>query len=229
MAGFASLKIHVLGVFVMAIHANGNQPVCGVAFITRQIRVSTGVVFYFLALLCVTGKAWSDQLTFQFYVKRGVRVGMAASAVFQFIVGLVTMTHATLRNGTGSQRGVFHMAVLAPYLGLVLGSLFLYCFRLLGVTIDTLSIGYWPGSLCHLCLAGRWLRRPNTCPLFTTNGADQSNYSNQTKHNAHRPHSRQAVEQSISPFSASHSYFSSKSSPTENPAAGAEGFSDQRC
>jgi hypothetical protein len=62
--GLTGLKVHVGGMFFMAIHADGDQPVCGVALIARQIRVSTGVVVYFLTLLCVAGQAWSDKLTF---------------------------------------------------------------------------------------------------------------------------------------------------------------------
>ena len=82
-----------------------------------------------------------------------MRVGMAASTVLQFIMGPVTVTHATRWNGTGSQGRMFHMAVLTPNLGLVLGSFFRNRLRLLRVTIDTLSVSYSLYYRCCFCLA----------------------------------------------------------------------------
>lgn len=142
MAGLAGLKVHVCGVFVVTIHANGDYPVPCVTLVTWQIRVSTGMILYFLALLCVTGEARSGKFALQGNIQGGMRVGMAASAVLQFIMGFVSMTHAALWNSTGSCGRMFNVAVLTSNFGLVFGPFFCNRLRLLRVTIAALRISY---------------------------------------------------------------------------------------
>ena len=110
----------------------------------------TGMILYFLTLLCMTGKARSGKFALQGNIQRGMRVGMAAPAVFQFIMGFVSMTHAALWNSTGSFGRMFNVAVLASNFGLVFSSFFRNRLRLLRVTISTLSIGN--GLWCSSCL-----------------------------------------------------------------------------
>lgn len=82
------------------------------------------------------------------------------------------MAHAALWDSIGSQRGMFHVAVLTADLGLVFASLGLYGLGLLWVTLDTLSVCYgrrWPRGFD---LLGGSSRGPNTRPLFTTKSAN---------------------------------------------------------
>jgi hypothetical protein len=64
MARHASLKIHILGVLFVAIHAAWNLPMGCVAFVASQIRVGAGVFLDFDALLLVAGQASCDKFTF---------------------------------------------------------------------------------------------------------------------------------------------------------------------
>ena len=64
MAGLAGLKVHVPCVFFMAIHTNRDLPVFRVALVASQIRVSTGMILYFLTLLRMAGEARSGEFAF---------------------------------------------------------------------------------------------------------------------------------------------------------------------
>jgi hypothetical protein len=50
-AGLAGFKIHVCGVFFVALHAAGDLTVSCMAFVAGQISVSTRLGFYLFALL----------------------------------------------------------------------------------------------------------------------------------------------------------------------------------
>lgn len=158
-AGLAGLKVHIRGMLVMAIHANGDQPMCRVTLITRQIRVSTGMILYFLTLLGMAGETRSGKFALQGNIQGGMRVGMASPAVLQFVMGFVSMTHAALWNSTVSCGRMFNVTVLTPNLGLVFGPLLRNSLRLLRVAVTTLSISYrrycpsclWPAGGLSLC------------------------------------------------------------------------------
>ena len=78
MARHAGLKIHVLGVLLVAIHAAWNLPMGCVALVASHICVGAGVFFDLNTLLLVAGQAGCDKLTLQRQIKGSVGVGVTA-------------------------------------------------------------------------------------------------------------------------------------------------------
>jgi hypothetical protein len=78
MARHTGLKIHVLGVFFVAIHTAGNLPMDRVALVASQICVGAGVFLDLNTLLLVAGQAGRCQLPLQLHIKRGMDVRVTA-------------------------------------------------------------------------------------------------------------------------------------------------------
>ena len=78
MARHAGLKIHILGVLFVAIHAAWNLPMGCVALVASHIGVGAGVFFDLNTLFLVAGQAGRDKLTLQLQIKGGVGVSVTA-------------------------------------------------------------------------------------------------------------------------------------------------------
>ena len=74
----ASLKIHVFGVLLVAVHTVRNLAMNSVALVARHISVGTRVALNLITLLFVTCQARCTKLAFQRQIKRGMGIGMAA-------------------------------------------------------------------------------------------------------------------------------------------------------
>jgi hypothetical protein len=110
--------------------------------VAGEVRVGTGIVFYFLSLLCVARKAFRGEFAFQGNVQRGMRVSMTAPTVFQFIMRCIAMAHAALWNSAVTCGRMFYVTVLTSNLCLVFGPFFRNSLRLLRMTIPALSVSY---------------------------------------------------------------------------------------
>jgi len=64
MAGLTRLKVHVLCVFFMTLHAIRDLPVGLMALAASHVRMGAGVVFHLFTLLLVAGKARTGNLSF---------------------------------------------------------------------------------------------------------------------------------------------------------------------
>ena len=78
MARHTGLKIHVLGVFFVTIHAAGNLPMGCVAIVASHICMGAGVFFDLNTLLLVAGQAGRCNLPLQLHIKRGMDVRVTA-------------------------------------------------------------------------------------------------------------------------------------------------------
>jgi hypothetical protein len=78
MARQTGLKIHILGVLFVAIHAARDLPMGRVALVASHICVGTRVLFNLNTLLLVAGQTSRDKLTLQLQIKRGVGVSVTA-------------------------------------------------------------------------------------------------------------------------------------------------------
>jgi hypothetical protein len=54
MAGFARLKVHIVCVFFVTLHTNGDQAVLRMTLVAGEVRVRTGMLVYLFSLLCMT-------------------------------------------------------------------------------------------------------------------------------------------------------------------------------
>jgi hypothetical protein len=140
MAGHTGGKIHFLGVFFVALRAVRDLPVYLVALVAGQIRVGTGMCLHFISLLLVTRKTRAGNFTFHLEIKRRMGIRVAASALFQVVMGLPLVAHAALRYGICPLWRMLYMAVHTAHLGFVFLSARSYGFGLLGVTMDTLRV-----------------------------------------------------------------------------------------
>ena len=78
MARHTRLKIHVWGVFFVAIHAAGDLPMDRVALVASQICVGARVFFDLKALLLVAGQAGRCNVPLKLYIKRGMHIRVTA-------------------------------------------------------------------------------------------------------------------------------------------------------
>lgn len=183
MARHAGLKIHILGVFFVALRTVRNLPVCCVALVTGQIRVGARVLFDLVTLLLVTCKTRSGDLAFQLQIKGSVGVSVTTCTPLQLIMGLPAVADTALRYGACTLGWMLLMTVQTANLGPVFLSAGCYGLRLLGVAYYTVRIGQSRDIRLCLNLLGCCGRRPNASGLLTSKDANQSDYAKNANDN----------------------------------------------
>jgi hypothetical protein len=96
--------------------------------------------FDFVSLLWMACQAWTHKRPFQFEIQGCVGIGVATPAIFQFIMGLTTMTHVASRNSVSPLRRMFYMTIHTANLCLVFRSTGCDCFGLLRMAMHALGI-----------------------------------------------------------------------------------------
>jgi hypothetical protein len=183
MTGCTGLKIHIFGMFSVALGAIGNVLMGLMTFVARKIPVGARMGFDLIALLLVTAQASPKKLAFQSQGQRRVGVRMAASAIFQLIVGLTAVAHIAPGNGIVPQWRMFHVAVHTPDIRPVFFSMGRNGLVLLGMAMHALRIeqGRRSGRLSRGLHVGglfRGRRGLHPCRLLTGKNPDQHHDSN---------------------------------------------------
>lgn len=128
-----------LRMWLMAFGAIGYQTVRIMTEGAGLLGMLAGIVFKFLSLLFMTGKAGTYKIVGKGQIKRFVRVRMAAQAIFQLEMGPSFVAVRASRNNVGSPWRVLFMTIETSHRGFMLSALTCHGSRLFLMTFYTIG------------------------------------------------------------------------------------------